>query len=220
MLKGLLKFLWVLIQIILVTGLPFFILIRSSVWLYTAKELSTWMAFGGAAGMTFILLLIYLIIFFTILFGAKHISRNSLKVKAFLVVLMLGSYSFFTMANFNPKNAKSSEVKKEFRSLHPLLRLGVGSMMVLDRSAIVTDFSRKPGDYDAMGLKRLKNSLHYKQTDGYVHAMDLRTNGRSDFRNYLVKQYFNAMGFKTLRHVGTADHLHISLPPHDKPNVK
>lgn len=218
--KGLLKFIWVLIQIVFIVGLPFFILIRSSVWLYTSKELTTWLAFGAAAGMTCILLLIYLITIFTFLFGAKHISSNSLKVKAFLVILMLGAYSFFTMANLNIKNAKSDEVRKEFRSLHPILRLGIGSMMVLDRSAIVTDFSRTPLDYDAMGLKRLKNSLHYKQKDGYVHALDLRTNGRSGFRNWVVKQYFELMGYQTLRHTGTADHLHVSLPPHDKPNVK
>ncbi len=217
--KGFLRFLWVLLRIALVIGLPFFVLIRSSVWLYTSREMSTWLAFSSAAGMTFVLLLIYMIVLFSVLFGAKHISSKSLKIKAFLVVLMLAAYSFLTMANIKLKNTKSDEVRKEFRSLHPILRLGVGSMMVLDRSAIVTDFSRKASDYDAMGLKRLKNSLHYKQKDGYVHAMDLRTLGRSAFRNWVVEKYFRLMGFKTLRHGGTADHLHISLPPHDKPNV-
>jgi len=216
--KVFLKVLWVVIQFILIIGLPFYALIRSAVWLYTAKELSTWIAFGSASALTFVVLLIYLIIIFTLLFGAKKISGDSLKIKAFLVVLMLGAYSCLTMVNFNSKNAKSDEVRKEFRSLHPILRLGVGSMMVVDRSAIVTDFSRTAKDYDAMGLKRLKNSLHYKQKDGYVHAMDLRTKDRSEFRNFLVEQYFRLMGFKTLRHGGTADHLHISLPPHDLPN--
>lgn len=218
--KGFLRILWFLIRFLIIVALPFFVLIRSSVWLYTNHEYSTWLAFGGASLLTFIVLLVYIIIIFGLLFGFKKISKNGLKVKAVLVLLALGAYSFFTMVNFDKKNAKSDQVRKEFRSLHPILRLGVGSMMVLDRSAIVTDFSRKPSDYDAMGLKRLKNSLHYKQKDGYVHAMDLRTRNRSGFRNFMVQKYFQVMGFKTLRHGGTADHLHISLPPHDKPNVR
>jgi hypothetical protein len=31
-------------------------------------------------------------------------------------------------------------------------------------------------------------------------------------RNGLVRLYFEALGFRTLRHVGTADHLHVALP--------
>jgi len=56
--------------------------------------------------------------------------------------------------------------------------------------------------------------LHYPQPDGYVHAIDLRTAGRGFVRNRLVQAYFWSMGFVTLRHVGTADHLHVELPVH------
>jgi hypothetical protein len=42
--------------------------------------------------------------------------------------------------------------------------------------------------------------------------MDLRTKGRSQARNALTVAYFRIMGFRSLRHVGTADHLHVSLP--------
>lgn len=35
---------------------------------------------------------------------------------------------------------------------------------------------------------------------------------REDYaRNAIVAGYFGAMGFQTLRHRGTADHLHVSL---------
>jgi hypothetical protein len=40
----------------------------------------------------------------------------------------------------------------------------------------------------------------------------VRTNGRSKATNLLVELYFILMGFETLRHVGTADHLHVALP--------
>jgi len=29
-----------------------------------------------------------------------------------------------------------------------------------------------------------------------------------------MQLYFHLMGFRTLRHVGTADHLHVELPLH------
>ena len=35
--------------------------------------------------------------------------------------------------------------------------------------------------------------------------------GRSAVRNRLVQWYFAGMGFATLRHVGTADHLHVAI---------
>ncbi len=49
--------------------------------------------------------------------------------------------------------------------------------------------------------------------------MDLRTNDRQEWRNQILELYFNLMGFNTLRHVGTADHLHVSLSPHDLPGA-
>jgi len=63
-----------------------------------------------------------------------------------------------------------------------------------------------------MGLPPNESSLHFIQDDGYAHAVDLRTVGRSEFRNRMVEAGFKVMGFNTLRHSGTADHLHVSLP--------
>ena len=74
------------------------------------------------------------------------------------------------------------------------------------------DAARKPEDYAAMGLPVYENSLHFEQPDGYVHAVDLRTLGRSAWKNFVMSGYFRLMGFRILRHVGTADHLHVSLP--------
>ena len=62
-----------------------------------------------------------------------------------------------------------------------------------------------------MGLSANDGSLHYRQHDGYTHAADLRTVGRGAVQNRLVQLYFWSMGFGTLRHAGTADHLHVEL---------
>ena len=53
--------------------------------------------------------------------------------------------------------------------------------------------------------------VHFRQDDGFVHALDLRTIHRPEWRNLAAELAFRAMGFHTLRHVGTADHLHVSL---------
>lgn len=61
-------------------------------------------------------------------------------------------------------------------------------------------------------LRDYETSLHFKLEDKYVHAMDLRTVGRPEWKNRITDGYFRLMGFRTLRHVGTADHVHVSLP--------
>ena len=97
-------------------------------------------------------------------------------------------------------------------SLHPLLRVALSTLILADRDLVVTDLARGPKDYAAMGLSPNDGSLHYVQRDGYTHAADLRTAGRSELKNVLVRVYFWSMGFATLRHVGSGDHLHVELP--------
>jgi hypothetical protein len=96
-----------------------------------------------------------------------------------------------------------------YTATHPLLRIAVSTLILVDRDAVITDLARTADDYPRMGLPIHPRSLHYRQEDGWVHAVDLRTRG--PLRSLLVEWYFRAMGFDTLRHVGTADHLHVAL---------
>ncbi|HEY3279134.1 MAG TPA: hypothetical protein VGJ83_01375, partial [Gemmatimonadales bacterium] len=82
---------------------------------------------------------------------------------------------------------------------------------LVDPKMVVTDMRRARVDYSRMKLPVNETSLHYRQADGWVHAVDLRTTGRGALKNGLVRAYFWLMGFDTLRHVGTADHLHVEL---------
>ena len=95
--------------------------------------------------------------------------------------------------------------------------MGISTLVFLDEDLIITDASRKPEDYKKMGLKTKSRSLHYIQSSGYAHAIDIRTNNRNFVRNFFTKLYFQLMGFNTLRHDGTADHLHVSLSSKDIP---
>ena len=97
-------------------------------------------------------------------------------------------------------------------SVSAIFRLALSTAVLFDRDLVVTDVRRIPSDYVAMGLPVREASLHYRQADGYVHAVDLRTIGRPAWRTSTTVLYFRLMGLRTLRHVGTADHLHVSLP--------
>ncbi len=106
---------------------------------------------------------------------------------------------------------KSEDVQAEYAKVHPLLRLTASALILVDPAAVITDAGRTTEDYFLMGLPSNEASLHFEQETGYVHAVDLRTRGRPEWRNRVVELGFWALGFHSLRHVGTADHLHLSL---------
>ena len=198
---------------------PFLLLIRGSVLVHCSYETNAWISILCGTILTAILLFIY----FTVIFGkmtGKLGSGKGMKRRFILALIMVFGFAFQGLMYISAKNIKQPSLKKEFRQLHPILRLSVSTILIVDRKAIMTDAQRLPEDYRKMGLRTKSNSLHYTQKDGYAYAVDLRTKGRSAVRNALLKLYFKAMGFQTLRHVGTADHLHVSLKNTDKPWAK
>ena len=199
--------------------LPFIVLIRGSVFFHEHYQFSPYFSLALGALVTFVILFIYFTLLYGKLFGLAKVTKKSLKNKALFATLIMVAYLGYSLFYLSNSNAKTDEVHKEFTTLHPIVRLSVGTILMVDQDMLITDMSRGKEDYKKMGLKTLNNSLHYPQKDGYVHAMDLRTNGRSEFRNTLLKTYFDLMGFHTLRHVGTGDHLHISLSIHENPKA-
>src|SRR5690242_20971807 len=57
-------------------------------------------------------------------------------------------------------NAKSEQIRAYYGSLHPLLRVGLSTLLVFDRDAVITDLGRRPEDYRTMGLPQNAASLH------------------------------------------------------------
>lgn len=203
------------VSLLLMLLLPFWLLFRGTIYLYQVQ--GWWFGFGLIL-MTLLvglLLLVYVAMIWDAVFGANKITRRSLRGKVWVVSLLLIGYLSYTAFSFSAANAKSEVVAAEFRELHPLLRMGVGTFIFLDPTLMVTDMAREPEDYRRMGLTKKAYSLHFPQPDGYVHAIDLRTRGRAAWKNTLLSTYFRVLGFRTLRHIGTADHLHVSLvwPP-------
>ncbi len=210
------RFLFFIIRLLFFIILPFFLLVRVSVFLHWDYQVYPWLAvIGGiiASGIVLLFYALYHMYNFTGRLGSlSQIKRTYWVVTALVLVYCAPGLLYLSAAN-----AKSDTVRKEFRTLHPVLRLGISTLVILDKNLILTDANRYPEDYGKMGLPTKNHSLHYKQSNGFVHAVDLRTRGKSEWRNHLVSWYFRALGFNTLRHVGTADHLHVSISSHDRP---
>ena len=208
-----------IIKIIFLLVFPFVLLIRTSVYLHTEEALIPWACIGGGILYTSILLFLYIAIFYGRLFD-KAKAKPSFKHKAIVAVALVFLYCLHGLFYMSSENFKNPYLKSEIRKIHPILRLSLSTLIHLDKGLIITDSNRVPEDYKAMGLKAKKHSLHYQQSNGYAHAVDLRTSGRNEFRNSLIQWYFKLMGFNTLRHGGTGDHLHVSLMSHDRPYAR
>ncbi|MEX0648369.1 MAG: hypothetical protein WEA56_17025 [Balneolaceae bacterium] len=187
--------------------LPFFLLVRTSVFLNLAFGLPGWLSLGGGIAATVLLLMVYIILL------SRNIQNKQLFLKFSLggiTVTVLG-FCLFSLFYLSGVNAKSSEVRDLYRSMHPVLRVAVSVVTLADGDLVITDIERIPDDYETMSLPVNPNSLHYRQESGYVHAVDLRTLNRGLIRNALLRGSLELMGFHTLRHTGTADHLHVEM---------
>jgi hypothetical protein len=205
----------------LVVGLvlPFFLLLRGSVTLYELTEWNPYLCIGIAALGSMVALYFYLTWVVGHLVQKKKAVEKAKRINLRLVLVAVAGFCLYAVMYLAAGNAKTEGVQGEYQTTHPLLRLGVSTFILFDYQLVVTDMARTHLDYKEMGLAMKNKSLHYPQSDGYVHALDLRTNDRAEWRNKLLEAYFGLMGYRTLRHVGTGDHLHISLMIKDNPGA-
>ena len=208
-----------ILQVILFLGAPFLLLIRGAVFLHTHYQANAWISILGGSVLTILLVFVYLS-FFRRKLTKRRSSAAGRKLRLVLALVLVGGFALQGLMYISARNVKKASLQQEFRDLHPILRLSVSTIFIFDRMAIMTDAQRVPEDYTRMGLGKKTNSLHYRQADGYVYAIDIRTRGRTDLHNHMTRLYFRMMGFNTLRHMGTADHLHVSLQDPSRPGVR
>lgn len=198
----------------------FILMLRGSISLYYSHGFNVWITLAIFSFVALILLLIYMLVAFRQVWRRWPLSFALVKGKSILALfILIGCYAY-VWSQFSNRHTKSQSVYGEASTLHPFLTLTVSTLLIVDRGLVVTDIARMLDDYETMGLQTNYRSLHFAQADGYVYAVDIRTNGRSELRNTLVKGFFYAMGFNTIRHTGSADHLHISLSPRNRRDVK
>jgi hypothetical protein len=202
--KVLLKLLLGIIALIL----PFFLLVRASVFMYDNYQTNGWLALSVGCLATIVLLLLYGS-FLVYKFG---MGKKAIKYIFRGVLVLVIAYSFYGMLYYSSLNTKTEEIRSYYRSLHPIMRVALTTVTLADSDLVVTDIQRRPEDYHRMGLSENEHSLHYVQPSGYVHAVDLRTKGRPWWKNWMFEYSFKLLGLSTIRHVGTADHLHVYLP--------
>ncbi len=196
------------VKVLVVALVPFLALVRTAVFLYQHERYPTVVALLGGIACTTAVVAAY---------GAWLSQRFTGRLRLALIARRIAlpialAYCGYALLYLSSANTKSEQVRAYYLSLHPLLRVAVSTVILADHELVVTDLARRPSDYAAMGLPVRDGSLHFIQADGYTHAADLRTAGRGKLGNRLVQLYFWSMGFSTLRHVGTADHLHVELP--------
>lgn len=195
-------------KVVFVAVLPFLALVRVAVFLYEYEGWPTALALTGGIACTAAVVTAYGAWVWHRLTGQVRLALVGRRIALPFVV----AYSIYALVYLSSANAKSDRVRAYYASLHPLLRVGLSTLIVFDRDAVITDLARQPEDYKTMGLPPNDGSLHLVQRDGYAHAADLRTGGRGFLRNRLVQLYLWGLGFSTLRHTGTSDHLHVELP--------
>ena len=199
-----------LVPLLLAAGLiiPFVVLVRTSVIVYLDYGFNGWLALVTGIVATVVLLLTYGL--FVSYWFNKRLGIHRYFVRAVLVLVT--AYSMYGLLYYSGLNTKTDEINSYYRSLHPIMRVALTTITLADSDIVVTDIQRRPEDYAQMGLPKNEHSLHYRQSNGYVHAVDLRTRGRAEWKNGLTRLAFWSVGLHNIRHNGTADHLHIYLP--------
>jgi hypothetical protein len=202
-----------LLKIALIIALPFAVLVRGSVFFYEHGTTSVWLALLTAAILTGGVVTAY-----AVWLARKFTKRGGRGGRALIIPVakwvalpLVVFYCGNSLVYMASVHAKSPPVRAYYGSLHPLLRLALSTLILVDRDMLITDSGRLPEDYGRMGLPTNTRTRHFKQADGWIHAVDLRTTGRGVIKNRGVQFYFWLMGFDTRRHVGTADHLHVEL---------
>ena len=193
---------------LVVIAVPFVVLVRGAVMLYTSAHWPSWLALL-ASGVAMIAVLA--------LYGALASRRFTGRarfgwVARWVAMPLVAGFLIRGLIYLDRSHAQSESIRAEYRDTHPLLRMALATLDLADDRLVVTDMSRTAADYTRMGLPVLANTMHGVQRDGWVHAVDIHTRGRGFFVNFFVATYFRTMGFHVLRHVGTADHLHVELP--------
>ena len=191
-----------------VVALPFVILVRGAVALYERAGWPPWLAlFGSGAVMIGVIAL----------YGALMTRRLTGRARYWWIARcvalpLVAGFVFRGLVFLDRTHVQDDATRTEYRQAHPLLRVALSTLELADDKLVVTDVSRTAADYVRLGLPVVTGTLHAPQADGWVHAVDIHTRGRGFLVNFFVATYFRAMGFRVLRHVGTADHLHVELP--------
>ena len=197
---------WVMGMGILVATL-FAILVRGSVFSYDTWAFGASLSLVSAVLMTVPLLLLGAWVIIPGHGIVRKVRRTLIRGTISIAFIYIG-YAVLYVAS---TNAVPDEIREEYQTIHPLLRLAASPVIVFDPSAFRHPDGSVLEDYRLMGLSANEANLHFVQANDLIHSLDLVTDNRSEWRNRAIELGFWAFGFHSLRHRGVGDHLHVSL---------
>lgn len=154
-----------------------------------------------------------LLLFVTLAAALRLRSPRRTLVLAVALPTLLLTAGCLSLTHFPRANFKNDQLRAEWNRLQPTLRVSLWIARLGADDLMLTDVSREPSEYGAMGLSQPASSRHFlSPRDGYAHAVDLRVRDAGDLRNWARQGVFLALGLRAIRHDGSGDHLHISLP--------
>ena len=155
------KYIVRILGFIAILALPFLLFIRGAVWIHIHHRPGAYLSLVSSMILTSICLFLYFTFIYNKLFR-KIGDRDSLFRRLIFSIGLVVAYGVYGLITLSDANTKGQEVKQEYQSLHPILRLSISTLVLFDPDLIVTDASRMPEDYLKMGLKKKNQSLHFQ----------------------------------------------------------
>jgi len=130
--------------------LPFLVLVKVAVYLYSHQGYSTVLALAGSTACAAAVVSAYIALVWHRFTGRVRLALVARRLALPLVV----AYCGYALIYLSSANAKSDRVRAYYASLHPLLRVALSTLILADRELVITDLARGPNDYATMGLAR------------------------------------------------------------------
>ena len=112
-----------LVTLVVVVALPFFLLVRVSLYLNVDQQMNVWLAVAAGVGAATLALLLYSALLRRKFMGTFGVTGRMSKMLLALVIV----YSGYSLIYLSGTNVKSEEVKSTYLSLHPALRISRGA---------------------------------------------------------------------------------------------
>ena len=195
-----------IVRLVAIVALPFVAYVRASALLYAYGAPTS----GRCAGALITLALVAL--YGSVLARRLGGRARMRKLAEWIAVPVVGTWCLSALFYLARINAKSDEVHSYFISVHPILRVALSTVILVDPDLVITDAARVPADYRRMGLPVNDRTMHYVQPDGWVHAVDLGTQGRPEIQ--IARCSSTSGRWDSARSArGDPDHLHVQLRP-------
>ena len=148
---------WPAVKWIAALSLPFFVLVRGSMYAYQSLGWGIGSSIGLGVFSTVVIFSAYATWLWRSVTGEERLTRI---VRPVLIAVVAG-YSIYGLLYLSAGSARNPDVRDDYASLHPLMRLGACTYFLFDRNAVVTNRERTAEDYLQMGLPISEAALHF-----------------------------------------------------------